>query len=68
MDDNKKNININININNKILYDNSHIQPNRHRERNRNIKKILISKYLNGSMVRGKAWLIILWHKIMRII
>ena len=55
MDDNKKNININININNKILYDNSHIEPNRHRERNRNIKKILISKYLNGSMVRGKS-------------
>ena len=55
MDDNKKNININININNKILYDNSHIEPNRHRERNRNIKKILISKYLNGSMARGKS-------------
>ena len=55
MDDNKKNININININNKILYDNSHIEPNRQRERNRNIKKILISKYLDGSMIRGKS-------------
>ena len=52
--DEKKNININININNKILYG----RTIRHKDRNKSLKKDIISKYLNQSncsIIRGKS-------------
>ena len=48
-----KNISININSNNKILSDEKN--ENKDRDRNKSTKKIIISKYLNKSMVRKKS-------------
>jgi hypothetical protein len=50
-----KNISINININNKTLYDEKSKNKDRDKDRNKSTKKIIISKFLNKSMVRKKS-------------
>ena len=50
-----KNISINININNKTLYDEKSKNKDKDKDRNKSTKKIIISKYLNKSMVRKKS-------------
>ena len=48
-----KNMSINININNKTLCDERN--KNKDQDKNKSTKKIIISKYLNKSMVRKKS-------------
>ena len=50
-----KNISINININNKTLYDEKSKNKDKDKDRNKSTKKIIISKFLNKSMVRKKS-------------
>ena len=50
-----KNISINININNKTLYDEKSKNKDNDKDSNKSTKKIIISKFLNKSIIRKKS-------------